>query len=355
MAGKFDGTDDSIVVSGGNVGATNVVSGGCWVRADAGKLSEGSDRAIAGLWSLAYSWFLWYDTGNDCWAVIVGNDGGVLAKADNNASTPTEGVWTHIGFAFERNDKLRLYVDGSEVQGAAALDEAAGDPLTTPMIGDDPHDFRPGWAGEVADLWIALAEYSPTDMAEIAAVGRLPRHYFDSTLKLYLPLVGPTGTAINTAHYGCKDQTSNDNNVSAVNSAPTWAADPLPPQSWRNCAFGGQQGYAAAAGVTVTPSVAAITGSLPGGTGIGGAKVLPSVVSLLADLPSETIITGAVVGVDPATAAMTVLAVILRTGEVVPPLHLANLQRQSVHVVDLRRQQVRVGDLRRQGVHADLD
>ena len=158
-------------------------------------------------------------------------------------------------------------------------------------------------------------------------------------------------------------------------------------------------GAGAAAGVTVTPSVAAITASMPGevatggaliaasvadvlseaiaaqalgaaqisasvadmasslpaGAATGGAKIAPSVLSLLAELPTETIITGAVVAVDPATAAITVLGVILRTGEVAPPLHLTNLQRQSVHIVDLRRQQLRVADLGRQNVHADLD
>lgn len=40
---------------------------------------------------------------------------------------------------------------------------------------------------------------------------------------------------------------------------------------------------------------------------------------------------------------------------VVPPLHLSNLQRQSVHVVDLRRQGVRLDELGRKTIHADLD
>lgn len=108
-------------------------------------------------------------------------------------------------------------------------------------------------------------------------------------------------------------------------------------------------------GAQIAASVADMTGSLPAGAVTGGAKIAPSVLSLLAELPTETIITGAVVAVDRATAAISVLAVILRTGEVVPPLHLTNLQRQSVHVVDLRRQQVHVGDLRRESIHADLD
>jgi len=105
----------------------------------------------------------------------------------------------------------------------------------------------------------------------------------------------------------------------------------------------------------ISASVADMASSLPAGAATGGAKIAPSVLSLLAELPSETIITGAVVAVDPATAMITVLAVIFPGGEVEPPLHLSNLQRQSVHVVDLRRQQVHVGDLRRESIHADLD
>lgn len=40
---------------------------------------------------------------------------------------------------------------------------------------------------------------------------------------------------------------------------------------------------------------------------------------------------------------------------VVPPLHLADLQRQSVHLVDLRRQGLRLDELGRKTIHADLD
>lgn len=41
--------------------------------------------------------------------------------------------------------------------------------------------------------------------------------------------------------------------------------------------------------------------------------------------------------------------------EVVPPLRLANLQRQSVHLADLRRQGIQLDELGRKTIHADLD
>ncbi len=127
--------------------------------------------------------------------------------------------------------------------------------------------------GLIADFAIWLNIKTVADAAEIYARKRIPLRMFDSNIQVYLPLMGPTGAALATTDWGCKDLSGKGNSVAAEVGASVWADDPLAPQSWVERSFGGA--WVAAAVAAGYGSVIGSSVVVPGpGPGVIGSNVI---------------------------------------------------------------------------------
>ncbi len=167
-----------------------------------------------------------------------------LVLNDNPVQANT---WTHIVLTYD--GVMRGYVNG--VMETTTVDKSGEaldpDDTTRPMqLGRDERD-RDYLTGMIADAFLFDRALSQTEISAIYNLGRVPWWLVgDPNCLLYWPLIGPSGAVVNATDWGCRDLSGNGNHVSSVNSAPTWADDPLAPQAWTEGLFGGAWAVAAA-------------------------------------------------------------------------------------------------------------
>ncbi len=251
MAVTFDGTDDALVVphDGSIDFADEDFSVGCWFRTD------GLVNWFAYMCSKNYGGggVKWYGMtvrdGGRVWCFI---DDGTNSVEPDITGNYVDGNWHHALLVRDTTANLvHVYVDG-DGEHAQAADTAGSIANASDLTIGARADFSAirYFPGDLADLCIIRRALTAAEAVEIGkSKRRLPLRFFDGDLALYLPLMGPTGSTVNTAHWGSKDLSGNGNSVSSVNSAPTWADDPLAPPSWTEGLFGGAWAEAAAANV----------------------------------------------------------------------------------------------------------
>jgi len=247
MAVKLDGAYDYLTIAdAASLTPSGAFTAMCWVWVDT--YGSISNCGICSQWvgagnKRAWSLEIWVQGANELLCAISDNgafDAG-LQIADSQA-LPT-GSWQHVAMVFVPSTSLTLYRNGNQVaQSTTDIPAAIHDSTEDIAIGT-VYDYGAATRqldGRVAEVVLIHAALAQPQIAGIYnCKQRLPRHYFDSDLKMYLPLMGPTTAAVNTAHWGCKDLSGNGNSVSSVNSAPVWADDPLAPQSWVDGFWGG--------------------------------------------------------------------------------------------------------------------
>lgn len=246
MAVSFDGSDDYLVLSRmsdteGQAGLT--IGGWFYLAADRDHwcVCKGSD--VAGNGDL-----LWCDDvcgagaqggGNtDTWVFNTG-----LASMPANRVNGTTGLrqlntWQHVVGVMSGASRL-LYFNGALNASHSSA------PATTVYVNTNLYHVGAWQAvgsdrlgGMAADVFVYPAALSAAQIATIYALRRVPWSIV-AGCECYLPLMGPTGAAVDTAHWGTKDLSGNGNSVSSIASAPVWADDPLPPQAWIDGWFGG--------------------------------------------------------------------------------------------------------------------
>lgn len=278
MAGLFDGGDDYLdlgVIDEPDGGAAITVGGWFYVTADRDHwlvcrgtnhmlpeivLLFADDACTIGVQGLGNT---------DTFAFVVGPTGVAGNRVNGTSGLRTLNSW-HFVVGVMNGTSRKLYHNGSlNASHNVGVQLTVGATLNHYRLGSwEKLGFTDVLGGMAADLFIVSGELTAPQIADIYALRRFPRFLMTGSAELYLPLAGPTGTVINTAHYGCKDQSVNDNNVSAVNSAPTWAADPLPPQKFVPWGFEGQHEAVYEHTFGITPGATAITDRRPGASAI---------------------------------------------------------------------------------------
>jgi hypothetical protein len=258
MAVLFDG-DDYLVTSRmtdteGQAGLT--VGGWFYVTADRDHwcVCKGLSKALNNV-------LLWCDdvggpgtpvnpSATNTWAFNMGNADTGTDRINGTAGLRQLNTWQHVVGVM--SGRFRgLYFNG-------VLNASHSSASTTSTFTNVAANYRIGdWqplasnrlGGMAADVFVYPAALSSDQIAMIYALRRVPWSIV-AGCECYLPLMGPTGAAVNTAHWGTKDLSGNGNHVASVKSAPVWADDPLPPQAWVDGWFGGAW---AAGGAVITP------------------------------------------------------------------------------------------------------
>ncbi len=255
MAVTFDGTDDYLVLSRmadteWQAGLT--IGGWFYVTADRDhwcvcKGSTLSDNNV----------LLWCDDvcgggvqgkGNtNTWAFNAGNTDSDSDRVNGTTNLRQLNAWQHVVGVMSGASRL-LYFNGA-LNASHSSAEATTVPAHTDLyrVGAWQAVGRNCLGGMAADVFVYPAALSAAQIATIYALRRVPWSIV-AGCECYLPLMGPTGAAVDTAHWGTRDLSGNGNSVASVNSAPVWADDPLPPQSWTEGLFGGARTVAVGGG-----------------------------------------------------------------------------------------------------------
>ena len=191
----------------------------------------------------------------DTWVFLCGQHTVAADRINGPTNAAVLNTWQHVVGVMSGAVRV-LYVNGVQV-----AQHSAASSTTVPA---QDYDFWLGaWeyvpdrrlAGVMGDVFITTEALSGAEVASIYKHQRLMYQHVGAA-ECYLPLMGPTGVAVATTHWGCKDLSGNGNSVSAEVGASVWADDPFPPQSWTDGPFGGAWVAAAAGGVNVELAVA---------------------------------------------------------------------------------------------------
>lgn len=265
MAVTFDGTDDYLVTTTlGNFGGA--MDGGfslsVWYKSSstAAQGILGTANSGGGNTIILVRINQTVDAANtaDFIRFYVRSENAVQVTNAHIAASTHDGAWHHLVIVanFPADGDVEFYVDGVQVAPVFwnTASPAAAANFNQPLYVGAVNSFGTAnslFNGQLADLFLTKDKWRAGVAPRIYAHRRVPLDLFTSNKVLYLPLMGPTGAAVDTAHWGTRDLSGNGNHVASVNSAPTWADDPLPPQAWVDGWFGGAW---AAVGATRYPA-----------------------------------------------------------------------------------------------------
>jgi hypothetical protein len=164
-SGWFPGTDDWLTRADGVSGPLDISSlgdfaGGCWWRADSSQAGVNSVMANhtgrTGGWNTSS-----YADGSDTGRTYVNN----AYSDDNNASSFAQ--WYYTSFNWDGTDTITHYLFGHTVDTTIATPSGTDSNFRLGASGDGDHDY----AGEITHCWLANADLTSTEHAEIFLCG----------------------------------------------------------------------------------------------------------------------------------------------------------------------------------------
>ena len=159
---SFNG-DDYVLVPGNPVSGEDGMSFEAWVYFDVVDVPSSGENVIFGHWTSDHNNFILFIDGD-----ATTSDGLRLLVRDDSGSNkqfvwdtvPSASTWYHVSFTYKRNDYLRLYIDGVEVENTRTNDQPLKVDASDIYIGRSGHIGHDKFDGIIDEVRVYNQELS---------------------------------------------------------------------------------------------------------------------------------------------------------------------------------------------------